>query len=472
MEYYILHGRKNEMEKIWEIFNEIAAIPHGSGNTKAISDYCLQYARARGFEAEQDKWNNVVIRLPATAGMEAHPAVVLQGHLDMVCEKEPESSHDFEKDPLKLRREGDWLMADQTTLGGDDGIAIAFGLALLEDPCPHPPMELFFTVDEETGLDGAINFDPALIRGRLLINVDSEEEGVLTVSAAGGVNAIAELPLKKEPCKLPVYEISVGGLQGGHSGAEIHQLRGNAIKILGKILKGLPCRLIAAEGGNKSNAIPRNARALVAMEQPADGAALTALFQREYGAREPQLEIKLATATADRMLTKECSDAAIALLSDLPDGVQEWSSEMEGLVETSLNAGILKTEEQALTLVTSLRSMKNAKRDALLEQVRAVAERSGAALRAESGYPAWEWREASPLRECFKRCYRALYQKDIEVMAIHAGLECGVLSDKLEGLDAVSIGPDMKDIHTPRERLSISSSERTYQLIKEVLKSL
>ena len=460
------------MKNVMKIFEELAAIPHGSGNTKAISDYCVAYAKKRGLKVVQDALNNVVIYLPATSGYEDHPTVILQGHLDMVCEKEPESTHDFEKDPLQLRREGDWLMATDTTLGGDDGIAIAYALALLEEETPHPALELFFTVDEETGMDGAIGFDPAWLQGRKLLNLDSEEEGQMIVSAAGGCNATATLPVTRERCEGAVYRITVEGLQGGHSGAEIHRGLGNANMILAKILSGLRCRLIEFCGGNKGNAVPRSASALVVLDQPVEGEALTALFRREYGEREPELTVTVTTATALRQMTKECSEQAVALLSTLPDGVQAWSASIEGLVETSLNCGIVTTTEEALTVLTSLRSMVNTEREALFARVKTLMERCGAAVKKDSEYPAWEYREDSPLRETVCRCYRKQTGKDMKVIALHAGLECGLLSEKLPGLDCVSLGPDMKDIHTPRERISVSSVERTGQLLKEILKEL
>ncbi len=460
------------MEKVLKIFEALAAIPHGSGNTKAISDYCVQYAKERGFEVLQDEWNNVLIRLPATAGYENHETVVLQGHLDMVCEKTEGSTHNFETDGLKLRRDGDWLMATDTTLGGDNGIAIAYCLALLEEKIPHPALELFFTTDEETGMDGAMNFDPSWVTGRKLLNLDSEDEGELTVSAAGGQNVTAYLPLSYEDCTMPVYEIRVDGLRGGHSGAEIHQGRANANILLGKILSGLPCRLISINGGQKPNVITPYATAVVAMEKPVDGKDLTNLFRREYGEREPELTVTVTTSTASRMMQKDCSDRAIGLVAGLPDGVQEWSGEIDGLVETSLNCGVVKTGEEELTVLTSLRSMKNAERDRLAEKIVLLMERWGARAEKEGSYPAWEYRAESPLREAVCRCYRNLTGKDMKVLAIHAGLECGLLAEKLPGLDSVSLGPDMRDIHSPRERLSLSSAERTWTLLKEILKEL
>ncbi len=461
------------MKRVLEIFEEISAIPRGSGNTAAISDYCAKFAQNRGFEALQDEYHNCLIRVPATPGKEEHPTLILQGHLDMVCEKEAGSTHDFETDGLKLIYDGDSLSAEGTTLGGDNGIALAMGLALLEQKdLSHPALEIFFTADEETGMDGAIGFDASLLKGRLLLNLDSEEEGVMIVSSAGGRNVSAKLPLQWESCRGQVYQIKVDGLKGGHSGAEIHQGRANANMILGKILSGLNCRLIAINGGHKANVIPGEATALAVIDHPIEGADLTALFRREYGDRDPNLTVTVTTATAEKMMVKECSERAIALLASLPDGVQKWGEEMEGLVETSLNCGILRTEQEELYLLTSLRSMKNAERDALAERVLTLCEKSGFTAQSDGAYPAWEYRANSPLREIVGKAWEELSGKKATAIALHAGLECGLFDEKLSGLDAVSIGPNMKDIHTPRETLSISSSERVWQWVQKIIEKI
>ncbi len=461
------------MKRVLEIFEELSAIPRGSGNVKAVSDWCAAFARQRGFEAVQDEWHNCLIRVPATPGKEDRPTLILQGHLDMVCEKEPNSAHNFETDGIKVLKEGDWLTADGTTLGGDNGIALAYSLALLEKKdLPHPALELFFTADEETGMYGAIGFDPALLEGRTLLNMDSEDEGVMIVSCAGGINLEGRLPLAWEACNAPVYEITVDGLQGGHSGAEIHQGRANANLLLGKILSGLDCRLISINGGNKGNAITRSSTAKVVLTHPVESQPLTDLFRREYGEKDPDITVTVATSTAERMLQKDCSDRAIRLLSTLPDGVQEWSTEIEGLVETSLNCGIITTNEKELFVLTSLRSMKNAKRDALAERVQTLFEEQGFATQTNSAYPAWEYRPESPLRETVAQRWKDLSGKPATTIALHAGLECGLFDEKLPGMDAVSIGPNMKDIHTTRERLSIPSAERVWNWVQAILKAM
>ena len=461
------------MKRVLEIFEELSAIPRGSGNVKTVSDWCAAFARKRGFEAVQDEWHNCLIRVPATPGKEDRPTLILQGHLDMVCEKEPGSAHNFETDGIKVLKDGDWLTADGTTLGGDNGIAVAYALAILEEKdLPHPALELFFTADEETGMYGAIGFDPALLEGRTLLNMDSEDEGVMIVSCAGGINVRGRLPLGWETCDRPVYDITVSGLQGGHSGAEIHQGRGNANILLGKILSGLDCRLIAINGGNKANAITRTATAKVALSHPVESQPLTDLFRREYGEKDPDITVTVSTSTADKMLNKDLSDRAIRLLSSLPDGVQEWSTEIDGLVETSLNCGIITTDEKELLILTSLRSMKNAKRDALAARVAALFEEQSFGVETDSAYPAWEYRPRSPLRETVAQCWQELSGKPATTVALHAGLECGLFDEKLPGMDAVSIGPNMKDIHTTRERLSIPSAERVWNWVKAILKAM
>ena len=461
------------MNKVFELFEELSKIPRGSGNVKAVSDWCAAYAKAKGFEAVQDEYYNCLIRVPASKGKEEHPVVILQGHLDMVCEKDEGVDHNFEADPILVKKDGDWLTASGTTLGGDNGIAIAYCLALLDETeISHPALELFFTADEETGMFGAFGFDPALLKGRRLLNLDSEEEGVIYVSCAGGRTAEGRMPLSWEPIDRPACAITVSGLQGGHSGAEIHQGRANANLLLGKILAGVDCRLISFEGGKKGNAIPRSATAVIATEQVLESEALTALFQKEYGEKDPDIKVEVVHTTADKMMSKECSDQMIRLLSALPDGVQKWSTEMEGLVETSLNCGIIETRDDELYVLTSMRSMKNAKRDALARQVLNLMADCGFTANADGDYPAWEYRADSPLREAVASSWKKIGGKEPKIVAIHAGLECGLFDQKLEGLDAVSIGPNMQDIHTPRERLSIASTVRVWNWICDVLETL
>lgn len=461
--------------RVFHWFGRLCAVPHGSGNTKAVSDLCAQTTRDLGLWVRQDRWNNVVIRKPASPGCEDAPTVILQGHLDMVCEKDPDVDFDFARDGLRLRVEGDWLCADGTTLGGDDGIAVAMALAILEDTTLiHPPLEVVFTTDEETGMYGAAGLDTADITGRLLINVDSEEEGVLTVGCAGGARAEVTLPVAYQPVTGQAVRLTVDGLVGGHSGVEIHKGRLNANKVMATLLHALPdgWRLCALDGGQKDNAIPRRATATVMCSADIQGIAQTVARQMHTDC-DPGLTVTVTPDGAvDRALSAEDSRRVARLLTALPDGVQAWSQDVDGLVETSLNLGILTLTPDGVHAHFAVRSGINARRDDLLSQLTAVAGEHGATCTASGTYPAWEYRTDSPLRQVMTQVYTAQYGREPRIEIIHAGLECGLLSDKLPGLDAVSCGPCMQDIHTSRERLSISSTARVYRYLLTVLERL
>ena len=469
----VLQGLQPARVFYW--FETLCGIPHGSGNTKEISDFCVEFAIEHGLRCSQDVWNNVVIRKPASVGYEEHPPVILQGHLDMVCEKDEGVAIDFTKDGLALRVEGDWISADGTTLGGDDGIAVAMALAILEDDTlAHPPLEVLFTTDEETGMYGAAGLDPTDIKGRTLINVDSEQEGTLTVGCAGGARVDVGLPLRRGAAEGPCVQIVIDGLQGGHSGVEIHKGRQNANKLMGELLRQLPegWQLVSLSGGQKDNAIPRLARAQVLCH--GDVAAVAAAFAAAKRVdTDPGLQVTVTPAgRAAQALSAADSRRAAALLCALPDGVQAYSRDIEGLVETSLNLGILRLDADGLHASFAVRSGINREKDALLHRLQAVAAAHGAIAEPGGAYPAWEYRADSPLRDVMVDTYRQLTGTAPTVEIIHAGLECGLLSDKLPGLDAVSCGPDMQDIHTSRERLSISSTARTYQYLCRVLERL
>lgn len=458
-------------------FEEICAIPHGSCDTKRISDYCVAFAKAHGLRYIQDVWNNVVIYKDATAGYETHPTVILQGHLDMVCEKDADCDIDFSKDGLRLRQDGKFIFAEGTTLGGDDGIAVAYALAVLAaEDLRHPAIEAVFTVDEEIGMIGANAMDMSVLQGRVLLNCDSEDEGILTVSCAGGATSRLTRPITRAAAEGTVWHIAVTGLLGGHSGVEIHKGRANANRIMGKLLDGMPVRLVSVNGGSKDNAIPRACEAVVISEAPELPTLLAAraeALKRTLPETETAASFSWKESRTDRVpMNREATEAVIGLLCELPNGVQSMSEDIAGLVQTSLNLGILKTEKDIVTMTFSVRSSVNSEKQALIERLKEIGKKYAAKYTESGAYPAWEYRKDSRLRRIMVETYAALYGKEPVVEAIHAGLECGIFSDRLEGLDAVSFGPQMHDIHTSRERLEIDSVARTWEYLVAILQRL
>ena len=464
-------------------FEELCAIPHGSRDTKRISDYCVRFARERGLNYVQDEHNNVVIYKPASKGYENHPTVILQGHLDMVCEKAPDCSLDMAREGLRLRTDGRWIWAEGTTLGGDDGIAVAYALALLaDDTIPHPPLEVILTVDEEIGMLGADAIDLSELKGRTMINLDSEDEGIFTVSCAGGATASIHLEEQRHAVYGPCLRFTVEGLVGGHSGVEIHKNRANANKVmgllLGRVQEKMPLCLTGFAGGSKDNAIPRACTATVVamgmdLEQINDIVAEVQAEVREtYADPDAVIRAENVDALGGNALTTEATARVIALLNTLPNGVQSMCVDMPELVQTSLNLGIAKLEGDALDLTFSVRSSVNSEKQALLSELQSLCEFYGGTYSQMGEYPAWEYRQDSPLREKMVEIYRAMFSAEPEVVAIHAGLECGILSEKLPGLDCVSIGPEMHDIHTSREKLGIASVGRMWNFLLEILKAL
>ena len=468
--------------KVFHFFEEICGIPHGSRNTKMISDYLVAFAKERNLTYIQDNANNVILFQEGTCGMEDHAPVILQGHMDMVCEKDADCPIDMATQGLDIAHNGHSIYAKGTTLGGDDGIALAFAMALLDDTTiPHPPLEIIITVDEEIGMLGANVIDLSMLKGRSLINLDSEEEGIFTVSCAGGATATLNLPCERRAVYGPCIRLAVDGLQGGHSGAEIHKNRANANKIMGefmsRIQKLMPLCLTSFSGGSKDNAIPRSSHAnLVAMGIGLDringiAEALQAEVRAQYDEPEATVQAFDVDALGGNALTTEATAKVIGLLCAAPNGVQAWSKEMPGLVQTSLNMGIAKLGN-GMSLTFSVRSSVNAEKAALLNQLQELAKMFGAAYSQMGAYPAWEYKADSKLREVMVETYTRMFGKTPQVLAIHAGLECGLLGEKLPGLDCVSIGPQMHDIHTSRERLEIASTERTWNFLLEVLKAL
>lgn len=474
-----------EPGEVFRYFEEICEIPHGSGDTKAISDYCVAFAEKHGLKCQQDEHNNVIIWKNGTDGYEQSAPVMIQGHLDMVCEKEPDCDIDFTKEGLRLQLENGIISAKGTTLGGDDGIAVAYALAILaSEDIPHPPLEAVFTVDEEIGMLGASALDCSPLKSRILLNIDSEEEGYLLVSCAGGVTVKAELPVVYESRSGVCLEIRVSGLQGGHSGIEIDKGRGNACQLLGRVLymiqKKVPFAICSLEGGLKDNAIPREAKAEILVSPEAVEIIrdltnhFTEVFRHEYRNPDPDVTVSCAPGGEEysQAMTEVSTRSVIAALLNLPGGIQRMSFDMEGLVQTSLNLGIMETEEQNVNFSFSVRSSVETEKDLLVDQIMSLMTELGGTIECIGEYPAWEYRQDSPLRDLFAEVYKEQYGKDLVIQAIHAGLECGIFAGKLPGLDSVSYGPDMKDVHTPKERMDVASVKRTWEYTLEVLKRL
>ncbi len=489
-----------EPQKVFYYFEEITKIPHGSGNVEQISDYLVEFARNRNLEVIQDALKNVIIFKEAAPGYEAEPAVILQGHMDMVAVKEPGCPKDMKTEGLQAGVDGDFVYAEHTSLGGDDGIAVAYALALLDsEELVHPRLEVVITVDEEVGMDGAREIDLSMLQGNRLVNLDSEEEGVFLTGCAGGARVNCSLPLEKESGTGTVCRLFIGGLLGGHSGEEIQKERGNSNIIFGRVLRALselyPVRLVCVEGGLADNAIPRETKAELLFtgdcgsgrRDSAGQAGPAGLREPKWQAQLEKLQKEIAAELGSRdpgfvmrwefddcgeevsALSVEDTRKSAAMLSALPNGVQNMSADMPGLVETSLNLGILKLEEEGLTAEFSVRSSIESARDALIGRLAAVTELAGGSVSVSGVYPGWKYRADSPLREKMIRVYREMYGREPRVEAIHAGLECGLLGSKIHDLDCVSIGPDMQAIHTTEERLSISSTRRVWEYLLRFL---
>ncbi len=471
-----------EPANVFAYFEKICSIPHGSRNTKMISDYLVAFAKEQNLQYIQDEMNNVILFQQGTCGMEDRPPVILQGHMDMVCEKDAKCAIDMASQGLDVTHDNKCVYARGTTLGGDDGIAVAYALALLADKTiPHPPLEVIITVDEEIGMLGADAIDLSMLKGRTLINLDSEDEGIFTVSCAGGCRATITLNVERQAVYGPCVRLVVDGLRGGHSGAEIHKNRANANKIMGEFLsrvqKLMPLCLTSLAGGSKDNAIPRSCQAAVValgvkLERINDIAeALQAEVRETFDEPDAMVQAFDVDALGGNSLTSASTAKVISLLCAAPNGVQAMSQDIPGLVQTSLNLGITKLGER-FSATFSVRSSLNSEKQALLGQLKQLAQMQEGSYSEMGDYPAWEYKKQSPLRDIMVETYTEMFGKAPQVMAIHAGLECGLLGQKLPGLDCVSVGPQMHDIHTSREKLEIASTERTWKFLLEVLKRL
>lgn len=469
-----------EPESVFYYFEEITKIPHGSGNIQQISDYLVNFAKERGLYCIQDELKNVIIIKECTPGYEKEPPVILQGHMDMVAVKKPDCEMDMKKDGLKVAVRGDEIYAEGTSLGGDDGIAVAYSLALLDsDTIKHPRLEVVITVDEEVGMDGARGIDLSMLTAGRMINLDSEDEGIFLTSCAGGARVNCTLPLTFEERQGMTVELTVDGLLGGHSGAEIHKERGNSNCLFGRVLyrltEELPIGFSRLDGGLADNAIPRETKAVLLVEEK-DDTALERIVQEvetevksELATKDPDVSIRLKKRETGRFLsvTPEDTRRAAAYLCALPNGVQAMSADMPGLVETSLNMGILELspQEGQLQVAFSVRSSIESAKYALIGRLEAVTELAGGSSSVKGDYPGWQYRKDSPLRDKMVAVYERMYGESPKVEAIHAGLECGILGSKIKDLDCVSIGPQMHDIHTTEETLSISSTRRVWEYL-------
>lgn len=474
----------NELEpkKVFYYFEEICRIPHGSYDTGRISDYCVNFARERGLKVFRDHMNNVIIKKPGTKGYEHAETVILQGHLDMVCEKTPESSHDFARDGLKLMIEDGFVRAKDTTLGGDDGIAVAMILAVLDsDEIPHPPIEAVFTADEEVGMGGAHALDLEQLNGRMLINIDSEEEGILTAGCAGGYRFDTCIPIAYEPADGKALEIRIGGLVGGHSGIEIHKQRGNAHILMGRLLNCLAhtisFRLAEIGGGSKDNVIAKESMAKIIvspedMEQCKERiGVMEEIWKSEFGPDELEFFIHISEGQAEEAFTEESTGRVIDYLSAVPNGVICYERQIEGQVETSLNLGVVRMTEEGVMLSHLVRSSLESKKEALKEQLWRFAALVGGKGSVRDEYPSWNYRADSRLQRLMVSVYQSLYKEKPQIVTIHAGLECGLFVGKRPELDCVSFGPDIFDVHSVNERMDPESVLRSYQYLLEVLKA-
>lgn len=469
-------------ERVFYHFEEISKIPRESYNEKAISDYLVKFGKKLNLETYQDKYYNVILRRKASQGYEDAPGIIIQGHMDMVCEKENDSNHDFKKDPIDLVVDGNRLKANKTTLGGDNGIAIAMGMAILEDESIKcGTIELLATTSEEIDLNGALSLEPNILKGKMLINIDSEDEGVITVGSAGGVEIDILLPIERETLSdVNLYTLSLEKLQGGHSGVEINQKRGNSNKILVEVLQNLKTltdySLVEVFGGSKDNAIPRSGKVVLASSKDIKDiiSKVADEVKAKYISFEPEMIFALETTTSKEIsvLSNKSLDSYIKTIEELPTGVNTWMKEYPEIVESSDNLAIVKTLDENINIIISLRSSDPEVLKELKEKISNILKENNALFEFSAGYPEWKFRAESKLRDKALEVYKKLYNEDMKVEVIHAGLECGAISQNYPDIDFISVGPNLRDVHTPSEYLEIDSTERVYNYVVELINSL
>ncbi|MCR5769551.1 MAG: aminoacyl-histidine dipeptidase [Lachnospiraceae bacterium] len=483
-----------EPAKVFEYFEEICSVPHGSGNTKKISDLCASFAKDLGLKYVQDELNNLIIYKPGSAGRENEEPVILQGHMDMVCAKTAGCTKDMAEEGLDIFVDGDFVRAKDTSLGGDDGIAVAMILALLSDgSCSHPPIEAVFTVDEEVGMDGAAGLDMSLLKGRRMLNLDSEDEGIFTVSCAGGLRTDCSIPVDKnniviinDSRKNVCYKVTIGGLIGGHSGCEIDKGRANAIKMMSRFLYGVSdelksLKMCNIEGGKFDNVICNNCEAEIVVDCEEAGAfeelakRYDTDYKNEFAVTDPGISLTVEKINLYSEKPAFSTDDTLRFTRALflvPQGIIAMSSDIKGLVQTSANLGIVKVKPEKLQFSCSVRSSVASQKFAVRDRIEAAVTSQGGYITTRGDYPGWAYRKDSKVRDVLCRLYEEESGKKPVITAIHAGLECGLFSEALPGLDCVSIGPDLKDIHSVNERMSISSVERLYKLVRRFLEEI
>ncbi len=470
-------------EQMWNYFLEISRIPRESGNEGGVRDYLIQFAKKHGFDYFVDKSGNVIIKVPATEGMEQVPSLALQGHMDMVCVKDEGVEHDFTRDPIVLQRNGDYLSAKGTTLGADNGIAIALILDLFTDPeAEHGPLEAILTVSEETGLEGAFGLEASLVESRKMINLDSEEEGVFYIGCAGGVEVNGTVARICKPIEKgeKSYSVVVDGLLGGHSGGEIHKQRANAISCMARVLRSIgdvtPLKVATIDGGTKRNVIPSICKATITIPSDAEKQAFNALntsfqdIKGEFAQADPSIRITLSELE-NPLIEAPSTDDSLKLINALilaPHGVERMSQTIEGIVETSSNLAVIQTEKESFSLITSHRSSLVSSRDMVARKTILAFETAGATCSLENPYPAWTPDPSLPLAKFCAQAWKEHMGKEATITAIHAGLECGIINSLVEGMDSVSLGPVLEDVHSTKERVSISSTERIRTFLRHL----